>query len=300
MYDVIVVGGGPAGMTAAMYAARAGKKVMLLESNAFGGQIATSPKVENFPSVAEIAGSDLAEKMFDQAVSHGVEFDMGCARIEKDVDTFVVFTEYSEYKAKSVVLATGAKHKKLGIEAEQRLEGKGICYCAVCDGSFYKDCSVVVVGDGNSAAQYALYLSDICSNVTLLTLTDKLFCDDELTKRVVASKTEWIKNVAVSDILGEDKVQAVVFKDTDGAITYLDVDAVFLAIGQVPDNAAFASLVELDAKGYIVAGENCSTSCPGIFVAGDCRTKTVRQCATALGDGAIAGLAAAAFADKIK
>lgn len=301
MYDIVVVGGGPAGITAALYAARAGKKVMLLEQNAFGGQIATAPKVENYPSEQEIAGAQLAERMFNQAVSHGVDFDMGHGVVEKADEGFVVSTEYGKFGCKAVILATGVSHKTLGLESEQRLAGKGVCYCAVCDGAFYREKNVVVVGDGNSAAQYALYLAEICNEVRLLTLFDKLFCDAELVARVVSNpKIVWEKNVSVCDVLGEDCVQGVAFKDADGAITYEDADAVFVAIGQQPHNQDFANLVQLDEKGYVVAGEDCKTSCQGVFVCGDARTKSVRQCATAVGDGAVAGFSAAQFVDGCK
>ena len=301
MYDIVVIGGGPAGLTASLYAARAGKKVMLLEKSAFGGQIATSPRVENYPSIPEIAGAELADKMFDQAVSHGVEFDMGSGKITKTDVGFTVTTEYSTYECLSVVIATGVSHKKLGLESETRLAGNGVCYCAVCDGAFYKDKRVCVVGDGFTAAQYALYLSEICSEVHLLTLFDKLFCDKELTDRILANgKIEWTPNVTLTDVLGDGKVEGVVLRDNDGAVTYLDLDAVFVAIGQEPHNEGFANLVKLDDKGYIVAGEDCRTSCEGVFVAGDCRTKSVRQCATAVGDGAVAGIAATSYVDSVK
>ena len=301
MYDIVVIGGGPAGLTASLYAARAGKSVMLLEANAFGGQIATAPRVENYPSVAEIAGAELANKMFEQVVSHGVEFDMGTATIEKTAAGFTVTTEYSTYQCLSVVISTGVSHKKLGLDSESKLAGNGVCYCAVCDGAFYKDKAVCVVGDGNSAAQFALYLADICSEVNLLTMFDRLFCDRELTDRIVANAAiNWVQNVTVTEILGDSKVEGVVYRDSDGAITYLDVDAVFVAIGQVPHNESFANLVQLDDKGYIVADEDCVTSCEGIFVAGDCRTKKVRQCTTAVGDGAVAGFSAAMYVDRIK
>lgn len=301
MYDIVVIGGGPAGMTAALYAARAGKKVMMLEENAFGGQIATAPRVENFPSTQEIVGAELADKMFNQTTAHGVDFDMGHGVIEKVDDHFKVTTEYGEYECLAVVLATGVSHKTLGLESETKLAGKGVCYCAVCDGAFYKGKNVTVVGDANSAAQYALFLAEICNEVQLLTLFDKLFCDNELTQRIVAnSKIHWIKNVSVCDILGDEKVKGVAFKDSDGAITYQDTDAVFVAIGQQPHNQDFANVVNLDAKGYIIAGEDCKTSCKGIFVAGDARTKSVRQCTTAVGDGAVAGFSAAMYVDSIK
>lgn len=301
MYDVIVIGGGPAGLTSALYAARAGKNVMILEQNAFGGQIATAPRVENFPSVSEIVGARLADNMFEQAISHGVEFDMGTANVEIDENGFAVTTEYATYLTKAVVLATGVQHKKLPVASAEQFEGKGVCYCAVCDGAFYKDKTVCVVGDGNSAAQYALFLAELCSKVYLLTLLDKLFCDKELVDRIVANeKIEWTTDVALTDVVGDSAVKGVAYKDADGAITYVDCDAVFVAIGQEPNNEPFAHLVKLDDKGYIVAGEDCKTSCEGVFAAGDCRTKRVRQCATAVGDGAVAGFYAALYADTVK
>ena len=301
MYDVIVIGGGPAGLTASLYAARAGKSVLILEQSAFGGQIATAPRVENFPSVTEIVGARLADNMFEQAISHGVEFDMGTARVETAENGFTVITEYASYFTKSVVIATGVSHKKLPVESALQFEGKGVCYCAVCDGAFYKDKPVCVVGDGNSAAQYALFLAEMCSEVHLLTMLDKLFCDKELVDRIVSNnKIEWVTNVVVTDVVGDDKVKGVAYKDADGAITYLDCDAVFVAIGQQPHNDCFANVVKLDNKGYVAAGEDCKTSREGIFAAGDCRTKLVRQCATAVGDGAVAGFSAALYADKVK
>ena len=303
MYDVIVIGGGPAGLTAALYVARAGKSVMILEQNAFGGQMATAPKIENFPGVDGVDGATLANNMFEQAVAHGVEFDMGVGvltLVEQPTRHFVVSTEYGEYQAKSVVVATGVSHKHLGVDGENELAGKGVCYCAVCDGSFYKDKPVVVVGDGNSAVQYALYLSTICSQVTLLTWSTKLFCDGELVQRLKANtKIEWIQNATVKQIVGDNCVTGVAYTDEIGAITYHDCDAVFVAIGQLPHNESFAHLVELDDRGYIVAGEDCKTSCEGLFVAGDCRTKSIRQCATAVGDGAVAGFSASMYVDKV-
>ena len=301
MYDVIIIGGGPAGLTASLYAARAGKSTLILEQNAFGGQIATAPRVENFPSVNEIAGARLADNMFEQAISHGVEFDMGTAAVEIAENGFTVTTEYGSYFTKSVVLSTGVSHKKLPVASAEQFEGKGVCYCAVCDGAFYKNKTVCVVGDGNSAAQYALFLAELCNKVYMLTMLDKLFCDKELTDIIVNNdKIEWTTDVTVTDVVGDDKVKGVAYKDTDGAITYVDVDAVFVAIGQQPHNEIFANVVKLDKRGYILAGEDCKTSCEGIFAAGDCRTKLVRQCTTAVGDGAVAGFSAALYADKVK
>lgn len=302
MYDVIVIGGGPAGLTSALYVARAGKSVMILEQSAFGGQMATAPKIENFPGVDSIDGATLAENMFEQAVNHGVQFDMGSAKVTlvNQPRHFVVTTEYGEYQAKSVIIATGVSHKQLNVDGESQLIGKGVCYCAVCDGAFYKDKPVCVVGDGNSAVQYALYLATICSKVTLLTWSNKLFCDGELQQRLKSNdKIEWNTNATVNQIVGDDRVTGVAYVDDIGAITYHDCDAVFVAIGQLPHNENFANLVALDERGYIVAGEDCKTTCDGVFVAGDCRTKAIRQCATAVGDGAVAGFSSATYVDKL-
>lgn len=303
MYDIIVIGGGPAGLTSALYVARAGKSVLIIEQNAFGGQMATAPKIENFPGVDSIDGATLANNMFEQAVAHGVEFDMGSASIcvvNEPTRHFVVTTEYAQYQAKSVIIASGVSHKHLGVDGESELVGNGVCYCAVCDGSFYKDKPVVVVGDGNSAVQYALYLATICSQVTLLTWSNKLFCDGELAQRLKTNdKIEWVQNATVKQIVGDSCVTGVAYADEIGAITYHDCDAVFVAIGQLPHNETFADVVALDDRGYIVAGEDCKTTCPGIFVAGDCRTKAIRQCATAVGDGAVAGFSASMYVDKL-
>ncbi len=301
MYDIVVIGAGPAGLTAATYAARAGKKVIVLEKSAFGGQIATSPRVENFPSVMEISGSELADKMTAQAMSHGVEFDMGTAAVKKIENGFNVVTEYGEYPCRAVIIAAGVSHKRLGIESEKKFAGKGVYYCAVCDGAFCKDKEVAVVGDGNSAVQYALYLSAICKKVYLLTLFDKLFADKEIADRLCAAPSiEWIKNVSVTEIEGSDSMSGVTFKSSDdGSVTFLDAEALFVAIGQVPDNQLFAPLTKLDEKGFIMAGEDCRTSSAGIFAAGDCRTKTVRQCTTAVGDGATAAVNACAYIDGL-
>ncbi len=298
MYDIIVIGAGPAGLSCALNSARAGKSVLVLEKNAFGGQIANSPRVENYPSVMEISGSELADKMFEQCQQHGVEFDMGDATLQKTADGFEVTTDYGQYTAKAVVLATGVSHRKMGFANEQKLEGNGVCYCAVCDGAFFSDKSVAVIGDGNTAVQYALYLANICQKVYIITMFDKFFSDKELIDRLLANgKIEWIKNSTTTDFVGDDKLIGLQYKDEYGAITYMDVDGVFVAIGQVPHNEQFADIVELDKRGFIVADESCKTSAEGVFTAGDCRTKTVRQCATAVSDGAVASFQACAYVD---
>ena len=302
MYDIIVVGSGAAGLTAALYAQRAGKKVLIIEGNSVGGQIAYSPRVENFPTILEISGSALSEALCNQAMHHGATLEVGLVeKVEKVDGKFVVTTEWDEtFEAKAVILATGVKHRHLGIEQESKLVGKGVCYCAVCDGAFFKDKPVAVLGDGNTALQYALYLADMASEVHLLTLTDKLMGDGKLHTRIAANnKIAWHKNVNMYDIVGESKVEGVMLRHSDNSEEKLPVDAIFIAIGQVPDNGKFANLVELNKQGYIVGDENCHTATPGVFVAGDCRVKTVRQLTTAVGDGAIAATEAVNYINSL-
>ncbi|MBR2975146.1 MAG: FAD-dependent oxidoreductase [Clostridia bacterium] len=302
MFDIIVVGSGAAGLTAALYAQRAGKKVLILEGNSVGGQIAYSPRVENFPTIMEISGSDLSEALFNQAMHHGAELEVGLVeKVEKIDGKFVVTTEFDDtFESKAVILATGVKHRHLGIEQESKLVGKGVCYCAVCDGAFYKDQPVAVLGDGNTALQYALYLADMASEVHLLTLTDKLMGDGKLQQRIANSdKIVWHQNVNLYDIVGQSKVEGVMLRHQDGSEERLPVDALFVAIGQVPDNGKFAHLVDLDRQGYVVADESCTTKTAGLFVAGDCRTKAVRQLTTAVGDGATAATQAVNYINSL-
>ena len=302
MFDIIVVGSGAAGLTAALYAQRAGKKVLILEGNSVGGQIAYSPRVENFPTIMEISGSELSEMLCNQAMHHGAELEVGLVeKVEKLGDKFAVTTEFDEtFESKAVILATGVKHRHLGIEQESKLVGKGVCYCAVCDGAFYKDQPVAVLGDGNTALQYALYLADMASEVHLLTLTDKLMGDGKLQQRIASSdKITWHKNVNLYDIVGQSKVEGVMLRHQDGSEEKLPVDAIFIAIGQVPDNGKFAHLVDLDRQGYVVADESCTTKTAGLFVAGDCRTKAVRQLTTAVGDGATAATQAVNYINSL-
>jgi len=302
MFDIIVVGSGAAGLTAALYAQRAGKKVLILEGNSVGGQIAYSPRVENFPTIMEISGSELSEMLCNQAMHHGAELEVGLVeKVEKLGDKFAVTTEFDEtFESKAVILATGVKHRHLGIEQESKLVGKGVCYCAVCDGAFYKDQPVAVLGDGNTALQYALYLADMASQVHLLTLTDKLMGDGKLQQRIANSnKITWHQNVNLYDIVGQSKVEGVMLRHQDGSEERLPVDAIFVAIGQVPDNGKFAHLVDLDRQGYVVADESCTTKTAGLFVAGDCRTKAVRQLTTAVGDGATAATQAVNYINSL-
>ena len=291
MYDIIVIGGGAAGMTSALYALRNSKTVLVLESETLGGQIANSPRLENYPSIKEISGEKFADNLFEQITTLGADFEVEKAtRIEKHEDgTFTVYTEYNEHKAKSVIIAVGVKHKHLRTKSNREdLVGKGVYYCAICDGAFYKDREVAIVGDANTALQYSLLLSSICSKVYVYTLFDKFFGDESLVKALLQKENvEWRPNTSVCDYIGEDQLTAIEYKDKDGEIKRHEIPAVFIAIGQVPDNTAFSNLVDLDKDGYIIADETCKTKTEGLFVAGDCRTKAVRQVVTAVADGGI-------------
>lgn len=304
MYDIIVIGGGAAGMTAALYALRGGKTVLILESESLGGQIATSPRLENFPSVKAISGEQFADNLFEQISAMGAEFE-----IEKAVDVikredgfFTVKTEYKEYEAKSVIIAAGVKHKHLRTKSEREdLVGHGVYYCAICDGAFYKGKEVAVIGDANTALQYALLLSGYCKKVYVYTLFDKFFGEKALVKALRAKDNIEVRpNTSVIDFMGDKELSAIEYKDAEGNIKRHEIPAVFVAIGQVPDNGAFSKVADLDKDGYITADENCRTRTEGVFVAGDCRTKAVRQVVTAVADGGVAATNACIYLESLE
>lgn len=304
MYDIIVIGGGAAGMTAALYALRGGKTVLILESESLGGQIATSPRLENFPSVKAISGEQFADNLFEQISAMGAEFE-----IEKAVDVikredgfFTVKTEYKEYEAKSVIIAAGVKHKHLRTKSEREdLVGHGVYYCAICDGAFYKGKEVAVIGDANTALQYALLLSGYCKKVYVYTLFDKFFGEKALVKALRAKDNIEVRpNTSVIDFIGDKELSAIEYKDAEGNIKRHEIPAVFVAIGQVPDNGAFSKVADLDKDGYITADENCRTRTEGVFVAGDCRTKAVRQVVTAVADGGVAATNACIYLESLE
>ncbi len=302
MKDLIIVGCGTAGMTAAIYALRNNKKVLVLESEAVGGQIALSPKVENFPTYKSISGQDLATKMFEQMLDLGAEFELEeVLSVEKDEQgVFTVTTDYGAHKALAVIIATGAKQKHIGIAAEERLLGKGVYYCAICDGAFYKGKEVALIGDGNTALQSAIMLSSICTKVYMLTWFDKFFGDESHVTTIRNTENIIVMpNTNVVDFLGKDSLEGVkVVRREDGSEFILNVPAVFVAIGQIPDNKRYLPLVELDKDGYIIGDEDMKTATPGLFVAGDTRKKSIRQLTTAAGDGAIAAMSAIAYLNK--
>ena len=304
MYDIIVVGAGAAGMTSALYALRSSKSVLVLESESLGGQIATSPRLENYPSIKAISGEQFADNLFEQITSMGAEFEIEkVVAIEKNADkTFTVKTEYKEYQSKSVIIAAGVKHKHLRTKTDRSdLVGKGVYYCAICDGAFYKGKEVAVIGDANTALQYCLLLSSYCKKVYVYTLFDKFLGDKTLIKAVMAKDNiEWRPETSVIDFIGDDKLTAIEYKDKDGNILTHEIPAVFVAIGQVPDNSAFSNLVDLDKNGYIIADETCKTKTEGLFVAGDCRTKAIRQVVTAVADGGVAATNACLYLESLE
>ena len=293
--DLIIVGAGTAGLTAAIYAHRAGKHAIVLEALTYGGQIVNSPDVENYPGIAHVSGFEFATALYEQAVGLGAELRFEKAESIDDMgEEKIVHTAKTDYHCKAVILATGAKNRPLGVEKEEKLIGAGISYCATCDGNFYRGKTVAVNGGGNTALEDAAYLSDICEKVYLIHRRDE-FRGDEKDVAALREKpnVEFVLNATVTELLGEEQIEGIVVTDKNsGETRTIPVDGLFVAIGQMPDNAAFAELAELDAGGYIRAGEDCRTKTPGIYTAGDCRTKTVRQLTTAAADGAIAALAA--------
>ncbi len=302
MYDLIVVGGGPAGLTAALYARRANKSVLVIEKGSFGGQITLSPKVENIPGFAEISGNGFAEKLVEQVLEQGA--DMESAEVLSITDGAVktVVTDFDTYQCKAVVLATGAKHRLLGVDGEERFLGDGISFCAVCDGAFYRDCTVAVVGGGNSALQEALLLSELAKKVFVIQNLDVLTGEQKLIDQLYQKQNvEILTGHTVKAFQGDNALNGVEIEQaSDGKRRVLAIDGVFVAIGLIPQNEAFAPLLALDERGYADADEQCKTRTPGIFVAGDCRKKQIRQVATAVADGAVAALAACDFIDATK
>lgn len=297
MTDIIIIGAGPAGLCAAIYASRAGKSVKILEKSTFGGQMTFSPKIENYPAEMVISGAELADKMVEHALSLGVEIELEeVLKIENSGDTKTVITDTATHTCRAVIIATGAHHRKLGVEGEDKFEGAGVSFCAVCDGAFYAGQDVVVVGGGNSALQETLLLSEICKSVTVVQNLDFFTGEAKLVEQVM--KKENVKTVlgaVVEKVLGEDKFSGVQIAFADGRKEKITADGMFVAIGLKPENEAFSDVAALDKIGYIVSDESCTTSSEGVFVAGDCRTKSIRQIATAVADGAVAALAAVRY-----
>lgn len=300
MYDIIIVGAGPAGLTAAIYARRAGKTVLVLEKDTFGGQMTYSPKLENYPAFQEISGNELAQRMLEQALALGAEIDMDTVTDVVDGEIKTVIGESRLYEAKAVIIAAGAKHRRLGLENEDTFIGNGISFCAVCDGAFYAGQHVAVIGGGNTALQEIALLSETCSRVTVVQnlafLTGESSMIEQLKKK---SNIDYIFSTVVTGYEGDEALNAIRLLNTEtNEESRLEVDGIFLAIGTEPENEAYQRVSDLNDYGYIIADETCRTKTEGIFVAGDCRTKAYRQIATAIADGAAAALNACRFLDK--
>ena len=300
MVDIIVIGGGPAGLTAAVYARRAGKSVLVLEKDALGGQITWSPKVENYPAVPAVSGMDLGNRMAEQAMDMGAEVEIDeVLRIEDFGSHKRVYGSFgTEYDARAVILAAGAKPRKLGLKREDELVGSGVGYCAVCDGAFFKGQAVAVNGGGNSALQDAVLLSDLCSRVYLVHRRDSFRGEEALVNLLRGKENvEFVLNAVITGLKGDSELSGITVEQ-DGLQREIPVSGLFVAIGHEPDLAAFADFLDRDAQGYAAADEGCLTKTEGFFVAGDCRRKKIRQVTTAAADGAVAALAACAWLDR--
>jgi len=294
MYDIVIVGAGPAGLTAAIYGRRASKKVLVLEAKSYGGQIINTLDIENYPVEAHISGFDFATKLYNQAKDLGAEiiFEKVIEINDNDKEKEVITTK-NKYVAKTIILATGSENRKLGLENENDLVGKGVSYCATCDGAFYKNKTVAVVGGGNTALEDALYLTDIAKKVYLIHRRDE-FRGEDSTVNLLKTKEniEFIYNSNVTKLNANERLESIEVTNKDNSTKKIAVDGLFVAVGRIPENENFAKIINLDNSGYIIAGEDCNTNVPGIFVAGDNRTKEVRQLVTATSDGAIAAVAA--------
>jgi len=301
MTDIIVVGGGCAGLTAALYAARAGKSVLVFEAENIGGQITAAPQIDNYPGMPHVSGMQFADSLYEQVTELGVVIELeSVLRIESSPDCKTVITENSRYECRAVILATGSRHRVMGIPREEELTGHGISYCAVCDGAFYKDRPVAVVGGGNTAVGDALFLSSCCKSVTVIHRRGEFRADASLLLRAKEkSNIYWMTGTIPEELLGSSNLTGVrVCSPLTGERSVVEVDALFIAIGQIPENTASAGLIATDDAGYLLAGEDCTTNVSGIYAAGDCRTKAVRQLTTAVADGANAAKAAWECASK--
>ena len=298
IYDIGIIGGGTAGMTAAIYGQRAGKQTVIIEGSAFGGQITSSPNVENYPGIASVSGSEFSMNLLDQASKLGAETVLEqVTGIRDEGKNKVIETSGKEYPCRSIILATGVTHRHLGVPNEERLTGAGVSYCATCDGMFFRGKDVAVVGGGSTALQDAEFLANYCNKVYLIHRRDEFRGEDSIVKRLAEKENiEFLLSMTVKEIIGDAMVEGLVLNNKKtGEESRLNVSGVFIAVGQIPQNEIFADAVKLDGSGFILAAEDCVTSHPGIFAAGDCRTKEVRQLTTAAADGAVAALAACKY-----
>ena len=301
-YDIAIVGAGPAGMTAALYAVRAGRRVLLLEGEMYGGQIVQSRLVENYPGAPNINGAELAMKMMEPLTALGVEPTYGAVeRVEREADGFSILAGGQRYFARAVILATGTGHRKLGVAGEERLIGGGVSFCATCDGMLFRGREVAVIGGGNTAVQDALVLAELCSRVYLIHRRDAFRAEAQLMARMEkAENIELITDTVVTEMRGGMRLESLMLRNQkSGEERELLVSGAFLAIGSVARNESVRGLVELDEGGYVVANGECQTNVAGLFAAGDCRKKSVRQLTTAVSDGTVAALGAVAYLDTL-
>lgn len=299
-YDILIVGAGPAGLTAAIYGRRAGKSVLVIEKETFGGQITHSPKVENYPGFRMLSGMELGDKLVEQAMDLGAELEMDTVTaLRTEGDLHIAVGETAEYTARTVIVAAGSHHRTLGLAGEEKLVGHGVSYCAICDGAFHAGEDVAIVGGGNSALQEAVMLSEICRSVTVIQNLAFLTGEGSLISEIAArDNVRVIYSSVLTALAGDEKLTGVTLRATESEEeTTLPVTGLFVAIGQVPENEPFSSACRLDERGYVEAGEDCLTGTPGVFVAGDCRRKAIRQVTTATADGAVAALAACRYLD---
>ncbi|MEY8296034.1 MAG: thioredoxin-disulfide reductase [Emergencia timonensis] len=302
MYDIVIIGAGPAGLSAAIYGQRAGKETLLIDAKGFGGQIINTPDVENYPGIKRVSGLELATNLYEQATELGAEIVYEKAVGIEDAGQYKkVKTESAVYETKSVIISTGAKNRPMGLEQEEKYTGAGVSYCATCDGAFFRGRDVAVIGGGNTALEDAEVLSGIADKVYLVHRRDQFRGEEANVKRLREKENvEFVLDSVPVELVGDTMISGLKVKNvkTEETITLL-VQGVFVAIGQMPDNQDFADVARLDGKGYVTAGEDCLTGTPGIFTAGDCRTKKVRQLATAAADGAVAALAAVEYINNI-
>ena len=299
MYDIVVIGAGPAGLTAGIYARRASKKVLILEAVTYGGQIINTLDIENYPVEPHISGYDFATKLYNQTKDLGAEIIFEKAiDIKNKEDYKIVITNKNEYKCKTIIIATGAENRKLKLDKEDELLGKGVSYCATCDGGFYKNKNVAVVGGGNTAIEDAIYLSDIAKNVYLIHRRDSFRADQVLLEELQKKKNiTYLLNSNVVKLNGDEKLESIEVEN-NGNVESINIDGIFIAVGRVPENQNFAKIINLNENGYVIAKEDCHTNIDGIFAAGDNRIKSLRQLVTATSDGAVAATEAIKFINK--
>lgn len=300
IYDAIVVGGGVAGLTAAVYLCRAGKSVLVMEKNGFGGQITKSPKVENFPGFMSISGAEIGDKMLEQAMAQGAEAELEelLSVTEGNGVKKLTCVSGAEFLCRALIIATGAKPRQLGLKNEEKLSGSGVCYCSVCDGAFFKGQTVAVAGGGNTALQDALMLCEICKKVYLIHRRDSFRGEARLVEKLRDKpNVELVTEARIEELIGEDELTGLRIEQR-GEKRELSVSGIFVSVGRVPDTEIFKDIIKLDSQGYADSGEDCISEAEGIFVAGDCRKKTVRQLSTAIADGSVAALAACEWLDK--